>query len=56
VEVFQFVVVRTDEGWRIQSPQIDQHVLAEVDAASEDLAPEDRARIQKLATEFPAEP
>jgi hypothetical protein len=55
IEVFTFVVVRDDVGWRIQEPQIDQHVLAEV-AAARKLTPEDAALIRQLAAEPPSEP
>jgi hypothetical protein len=55
IEVFTFVVVRDDVGWRIQEPQIDQHVLAEVTAARK-LTPEDAALIRQLAAEPPSEP
>ena len=55
-EVFEFVVVQTDEGWRIDAPQIDQHVLAEVVAARPARTPEDAARIRELAAQVPAEP
>jgi hypothetical protein len=54
IEVFTFVVVLGDEGWRIDQPQIDQHVLAEVAAARESITPEDAALIRELAAE--AEP
>jgi len=56
VEVFEFVVLRDDEGWRLSKPQIDQHVLAEVVAAGGSLTPEDAARVRELAAQPPAEP
>jgi hypothetical protein len=55
-EVFEFVVVQTDQGWRIDAPTIDQHVLAEIVAARPGRSPEDAARIRELATQAPAEP
>jgi hypothetical protein len=55
-EVFEFVVLLTDDGWRIDEPQIDQHVLATVAAASKALTQEDAARISELAAAAPAEP
>lgn len=55
-EVFEFVVLRTDDGWRIDEPQIDQHVLAEIAAASKALSPEDAARIREVAAQAAAEP
>jgi hypothetical protein len=55
-EVFEFVVVRTEEGWRIDAPQIDQHVLAELVAARPNRIPEDAARIRELAAQVGAEP
>jgi hypothetical protein len=55
-EVFEFVVVQTEEGWRIDHPQIGQHVLAEIVAARPARSPEDAARIRELATQVPAEP
>ncbi len=55
-EVFEFVVVQTDAGWRIDAPQIDQHVLAEVVAARPARTPADAARIRELAAQAPAEP
>ena len=54
-EVFKFVVVQTDQGWRIDEPQIDQHVLAEVAAARPSRTPEDAARIRELAAQVPPE-
>ena len=50
-EVFEFKVLRTDTGWRIDAPQIDQHVLAEVAASRPSRAPEDAARMRQLAAE-----
>lgn len=55
-EIHEFVVLRTDNGWRIDEPQIDQHVLAAVAAASKALTPEDAARIQELAAAAPTGP
>ena len=56
VEAFEFEVALTDEGWRIQAPQIDQHILPEIAAAISFLAPEDAAHIRELAAQPPAEP
>jgi hypothetical protein len=55
LEAFPFVVVRTDEGWLIQSPQIDQHILPEAAAAMKFLTPEDATRIRELAAAPPPE-
>jgi hypothetical protein len=55
-EVFEFVVVQTDQGWRIDDPTIDQHVLAEIAAARPGRSSEDADRIRELATQAPAEP
>jgi hypothetical protein len=52
-EVFEFVVLRTETGWRIDAPQIDQHVLAEVAAARPSRTAEDAARIRELAAQAP---
>lgn len=52
-QVVVFVVVRTDEGWRIESPQIAQRVLAEVAAATGFFTAEDAARMRALAAEAP---
>lgn len=54
-EEFEFVVVRTDAGWRIDEPQIDQHVLAEVAAARPSRSADDAARIRALAGQAPAD-
>lgn len=56
VEVFTFIVLLGDGGWRISAPQIDQHVLGEVVAANDSLTPEDAARIRELTAQVPAEP
>lgn len=56
LEKFIFVVVLTDDGWRIQAPQIDQHILAEVALKIGFLSAEDAARIRELAAAAPAEP
>jgi hypothetical protein len=56
VEAFEFEVAQTAEGWRIQAPQIDQHILPEIAAAVSILAPEDAARIRELAAQPPVEP
>lgn len=50
-----FVVVRTEEGWRIDAPQMAQRVLAEVAAATGFFSEEDTARIRTLAAEAPPE-
>lgn len=52
-EVFTFVVIRDEQGWRIAEPMIDQHVLAEVVAAGSNLSPEDAALIRELAAAPP---
>ena len=48
-----FVVVRTEEGWRIDAPQFSQKVLAEVAAATGAFSDEDTARIRSLGAEAP---
>ena len=55
IEVFTYVAVRGEGGWKIDAPQIDQHILAEVAASRENMTPEDAARIRELASESPAE-
>jgi hypothetical protein len=55
-ELIEFVVVRTEAGWRIDEPAIDQHVLAEIVAARPTRSPEDAVRIRELATQAPVEP
>lgn len=49
-------MLHTDDGWRIDEPQIDQHVLAEIAAASKTLPPEDAARIREVAAQVVVEP
>jgi hypothetical protein len=56
IEGFVFEVALTDEGWRIQAPQIDQHILPEVAAAIAFLTPEDATHIRELAAQPPPEP
>ena len=56
IEVFEFEVAQTDEGWRIQAPQIDQHILPEIAATMALLTPEDAARIREFAAQPPVEP
>jgi hypothetical protein len=52
-QAITFVVVRDDNGWRIDEPQFGQRVLAEVAAASQALSAEDTAHIRELASKPP---
>ena len=51
IERFEFVVTKGDQGWRIDEPQIDQHVLAEIVAGRPTRSAEDAARIRELAAQ-----
>jgi hypothetical protein len=55
-EALEFVVERTEAGWRIAAPQMGQRVLAEIVAADSDLPPEDAARLREMAAPAPAPP
>jgi hypothetical protein len=53
VELVEFVVVRDDQGWRIEEPQMEQHVLASVVASDRWVSSEDAALIRDLAAATP---
>jgi hypothetical protein len=53
-QAITFVVVRDDNGWRIDGPQFGQRVLAEIAAACQALSAEDTAHIRELASKAPA--